>query len=439
MNIRGFLHLLENQNQLVRVKKEVSPKFELPAVVSKIQKTSNKAVLFENVKGSSHRVVSNVLGSHERLALALGCSKNQIIKTLRDRWALLEPTKAVSTQNRDIFTDNLNLKKILPMIHHYEKDAGPYITEGIILAKDPETSGRNLSYHRCQVTGEDELRLRITPGHHLGVYFDKAEKMGKPLEAAILIGNSPAIMVAGSTNLPLDWDELKFAGSLQREPVTLADCETVDLEFPVDTEIVIEGEILPNVRKPEGPYGDWLGNYVPVMDNHVFKARAVTTRESPIYNTILAGSPEDIVLLGLPVATAVYQEIQKVIPTVRDVACWPFIFHCVVQLEQTAEGQAKQAALAAFGANLEWLKFCIVVDSDVDIHDPSDVFWAMASRCCPERDVIVIPGIPSFRRDPHKTHWGRVVIDATVPVGLESEFERKKIPGEEDIRLEDYL
>jgi UbiD family decarboxylase len=246
-------------------------------------------------------------------------------------------------------------------------------------------------------------------------------------------------MLAASTNLPLDWDELGFAGSLQGEPIELIECETVNLKIPVDTEIVIEGEILPGVRKPEGPYGDWLDSYIPITDNHVFRAKAIAMKELPIYYTILTACPEDVILLGLPVASSVYQEIYKSIPTVRDVVCWPSLLQCVVQLEKTAEGQGKQAAMIAFGASLEWIKICTVVDQDVNIYDPSDVSWAIAARCCPERDVIVIPGMPSFRRDPHRTHWGRVAIDATAPFGLESEFERKKIPGEEGIRIEDYI
>jgi len=440
MDLRGFLGLLEKNNELIRIKKEVSPKFELAAVIQKIQKTINKAVLFEKVKGYPNvSVASNVIGNHKKLAMAFGCSENQIVTTLGARWRLLEPVEATSKEKRKVFIDHLDLRKLLPMVHHYEKDGGPYIASGILLAKDPETSERNLSYHRLQVTGKDELRFRITPGHHLGIYFDKAEKKGRPLEVTILIGNFPSVMLAGSTNLPLDWDEVKFAGSLQGEPLKLTKCETVDLEIPVDTEIVIEGEILPGIRKPEGPYGDWLGTYIPIMDNHVFKAKAVTMRDSPIYTTILSGSTEDIILNGVPVALSVFKDIYKVIPTVKDVVCWPFLLHCIVQLKTTAEGEGKQAALAAFGANMQTIKYCIVVDEDVNIYDPSDVFWAIATRCCPERDVIVIPGVPSFRRDPHKTHWGRVAIDATVPLGLENAFERKRIPGEEDIRIEDYM
>jgi len=438
MDIRGFLGLLEENEELVRIKKGVSPKFELSAVISTIQRTTNKAVLFESVRGYPHKVASNLLGNHRKLSMALGCSPNRILKTLVERWGLTKCVQATAEEERTVFIDDLKLGECLPMIHHYEKDAGPYITGGIILAKDPETSEGNLSYHRLQMTGKDELRLRITPGHHLGVYFEKAEKMGESLPVAILIGSSPAVMLAASANLPLDWDELAFAASLQGEPIGLVGCKTLDLSVPVDTEIVIEGEILAGIRKPEGPYGDWLGNYVPVTDNHVFKAHAVTMKKSPIYYTILSGSPEDILLLGLPTATSVFRGIYKVVPTVRDVACWPFLFHCIVKLHKTAEGQAKQAAMAAFGANMEWIKFCIVVDEDVNIYDSSDVFWAIATRCCPERDVIVIPGIPSFRRDPHKIHWGRVAIDATAPLGLENEFERKRIPGEEELRIEDY-
>lgn len=442
MIFRNFLDLIEQNGELLKITKEVSPKFEVSAIIEKVQKTTNKAVLFENVKGyPNYRVASNFLGKYSRLAMAFNLDylENQVISKLSKKWGLISPIKASSKKVRDVFIENFDLKKLIPTVHHYEKDVGPYITGGIIVAKDPETSERNLSYHRLQIKEKNELGLRITPGHHLGIYFDKAEKLGESLEIAVLIGNSPAIMLAASTNLPLSWDELEFAGSLQVGPVELISCETVGLRAPIDTEIIIEGEILPGVRKPEGPFGDLLGNYTPVMNNHVIKVRAITLKESPIHYTILPGNVEDIILLGVPIATSIFKEIKKVIPTIKDVVCWPSLFNCVIQIDKISEGQGKQAALAAFGTNMQWMKFCTVVDSDVNIYDPSDVSWATASRCSPERDVIIIPSIPGFRRDPYKMQWGRVIIDATAPLSLKAEFERKKIPGVDKIEVEEYL
>jgi UbiD family decarboxylase len=438
MDLRTLIEKLAAQDELLTVQKEVDPRFELAAVVSKIQKGENKAVLFERVKGSQLPVLANLFGTYGRVGLVMGCTKREVVRVIGEKLRETPFVKAASKRGRKT-VDVTELGQQLPIATHYEKDAGPYITGGVILAKDPDTGIHNLSYHRMQWTGGGELRFRITPGHHLGIYFEKAERENRNLDAVVLIGAPPAVMLSAAFGLPYDWDELQVAGTLQGNPVELTACETVALEIPSDTSIAIEGQILHHVRKPEGPYGDWQGNYIPVTENHVFQAKTITLGSDPFYYTMFSGSPEDVVLIGMPVAVSMYRNVKTVVPTVADAACWPFLFYGVVQIKKKAKGQGKKAALAALGTDMEWMKYVIVVDEDVDIYRPEDVLWAMATRCSPERDIITIPGVPSFSRDPHRMHWGRVIFDATVPFGLEKEFERKKVPMEDQIRIEDYL
>jgi UbiD family decarboxylase len=438
MDLSKFVDELANRDEILTVRKKVNPRFELAAVSSKVQKTTNKAVLFENVAGSRFPVLTNLLGTYKRVGIFLGHQERDLVRMIGEKLNQTPFVQISAKQPRE----TIEVKELghqIPIVTHYEKDAGPYITAGIILAKDPETGINNLSYHRMQWAGKNELRFRITPGHHLGLYFDKVEKKNQNLEAVVLIGASPAIMLAAAFGLPYDWDEIQVAGTLQGKPVELITCETVDLKIPSDTAIAIEGEILHHVRKPEGPYGDWMGNYIPVTENNVFRARTITLSPHPYYYTILSGSPEDVVLIGMPVAVSMYRNVKKVVPSVVDAACWPFLFYGIIQIEKKAKGEGKKAALAALGTDMEWLKYCIVVDPDVDIYNPQDVLWAMATRCSPERDVIKIPGVPSFGRDPYQMHWGRVIFDATAPFGLGAEFERKQVPFEESVRLEDYV
>ncbi len=438
MDLRKFIEKLTAEQDILRIRKEVDPRFELAAVVSKVQKGENKAVLFERVKDSPLPVAANLFGTYKRVGLFLGCRETEVVRVIGEK---LRETPFIRGAKKGGRTqaEVKELGEQLPIATHYEKDAGPYITGGVILAKDPETGIHNLSYHRMQWTGGGELRFRITPGHHLGIYFDKAERENRNLEAVVLIGAPPAVMLSAAFGLPYDWDELQVAGTLQGKPIDLTPCETVGLEIPGDTSVAIEGEILHHVRKPEGPYGDWMGNYIPITENHVFQARRITFGHDPFYYTMFSGSPEDVVLIGMPVAVSMYRNVKKVVPTVLDVACWPFLFYGVVQMKKNAKGQGKKAALAALGTDMEWIKYVIVVDDDVDIYRPEDVLWAMATRCSPERDVITIPGVPSFARDPHRMHWGRVIFDATAPYGLGAEFERKRVPLEDGIKLEDYI
>ena len=198
-------------------------------------------------------------------------------------------------------------------------------------------------------------------------------------------------------------------------------------------------EILAGERRPEGPYGDWLEYYVPVTDNHVLKVNRVLARRDAIYYSVLSASTEEITMSGVPISGSVYRAIHAWAPTVRDVYCYPAMQFCVVQMENQFEGEPRKAMLAAFGAELTRILYCVVVDEDVNIHDAADVIWAISTRCRPDRDIFQIPDVPSAARDAHQSYWGRLGMDATKVLDWSDEFERRVIPGSSTIRLEDYL
>ena len=439
MDLRSFVKQLEDQKELIRVKREIDPRFEAAAVISRIGRDLDKGTLLESIKGHRIPIAGQLLGSYSRLASYFGLDKAKIISQLGERWGQKKVRVEEGHRIPRKIEGSLDLTRDLPIVTHSEKDGGPYITAGVVLAKDPHSDVCNLSYHRMQLIGPQELRVRIGQGHHLETYFNRAEKEGKNLEIAILIGASPAIMVAAAAPIALDSDELELAGALINEAIPVTKAASVDLLVPSDTEIIIEGELLANQRRPEGPFGDWMENYIPVAENHVFQARTITYRENPIYYTMLASSPEDIVLIGFSVALSILKDVEKVVPSVIDVACWPYPFHVMIKIDKQFEGQGKQAALAAIGSSMHWVKFVTVVDADVDIYSPRDIAWAMGSRCCPDKDVFIIPNGPSFYRDPHRMHWGRLAIDATAPLKRKGEYERKRIPGEVEMDLKKYL
>jgi 4-hydroxybenzoate decarboxylase len=217
-------------------------------------------------------------------------------------------------------------------------------------------------------------------------------------------------------------------------------CRTIALSVPAETEIVIEGRIVPHIRRPEGPFGEFMGFYVPVGDNHVFEVSAVIARRDAIFHALICGSPEDLRLLELSVATRVYQALLAAsLRGIIDVACVPNVMSTVVQIEQMYEGHARQVMLTAMGANHDWSKSVFVVDEDVDINDFNDVWWAYLTRGRADSRAMIIPDVPGFYRDPSKDYWGRLGIDATVPFGRREEFLRKRIPGADTINLADYL
>jgi UbiD family decarboxylase len=283
------------------------------------------------------------------------------------------------------------------------------------------------------------LRCRLAPRHHLTLYHEKAERMGRPLEAAMLIGPPPTAFLAAAAPVPYDVDEFEVAAQLAGAPIEMRPCRHIDLMVPATTEIVIEGRFLPNERRPEGPFGEFMGYYVPVGPQAVFEVLGITRRPDAVFHSILCGSSEEVLSLELSVAANIYQRISAVLPGIVDVTCQPFVLHTVVKIRQQYEGHARQVLMAVLGVEPTWVKAVTVVDEDVDIYDMNDVMWAVLTRSRPDRDTIIIPDTPTFYRDPHRDHWGRIGTDATAPYERRDDFVRKRIPGADTVDLADYF
>jgi UbiD family decarboxylase len=435
--VRHYIESLLQRGDVRIVEREVSGRFELAAVTAASQRESDLPILFRKVAGSQFPAVSNVYGSHARLNQMIGAGDGSFCRRWTELMRRPTPPPTLEPEPPDLVEIALG---DLPQVTYFEKDGGPYLTAGIFLAQEPETGIGNLSFHRCQIISDRELRIRLGSSHHLAAYQKKAEAAGKPLEAAILLGTSPAVTLAAAAPVPYDESELAVAGKLEGRPLRLRRCRTIDLAVPADTEIVVEGRILPHLRRPEGPFGEFMGFYVPVGDNHVFEVTAVVAKRDALYHALICGSPEDMRLLELAVATRVYEALLAAnLRGIIDVACVPTVMCTVVKIDQAYDGHARQVLLSAVGANHDWSKSVIVVDDDVDIWDFNDVWWAYLTRGRADRRAMIIEDVPGFYRDPMKDYWGRLAIDATVPFGRKAEFERKKIPGADRIDLAAYL
>jgi UbiD family decarboxylase len=438
--MRDYMKTLRAQGQLLEVHREVSPKHELAAVTEAVQRTSGKALLFHKVTGTKLPVLTNIYGSRERLAQILLIDPADFCRQWNNLVNLAppiaNPLPMLTRSAYDLIDCRLS---DLPLITYAARDGAPYFTSAMFLAKEPETGVANLSFHRSMFISDGELRCRLAPRHHLTLYHEKAEKMGRPLEAAMLIGPPPAAFLSAAAPIPYEADELELAAKLQQTPLPLRRCSHVDLVVPDGTEIVIEGRFLPNERRPEGPFGEFMGYYTPIGPNAVFEVLGVTRRADALFHSINCGSPEEVLTLELSVAANVYQRVSAVLPGVLDVTCQPFVLHTVIKVRQQYEGHARQVLLAALGCEPTWAKVVTVVDEDVNIYDMNDVMWAILTRSRVDRDTIIIADTPTFYRDPHKDHWGRLAIDATAPFARREEFVRKCIPGADKIDLQDYF
>ncbi len=437
--VRDFIQRIRHHGQLAVVERSVDPKFELAAVTKAVQKAGEKAVLFEQVAGSDMTVVSNLYGSHARLCEIIGGTRNTFCQRW---WSLMDsPLPFASASVNVSFPQDRISGRLsdLPAITYHGEDGGSYITSAIFLAREPETGVPNLSFHRSMFIDDGELRIRLGTRHDLTRYQAKAEARNEPLEAALLIGTPPEVFLGACASPPYDVSELDMAAKIAGQPLPMMPCRSIALDVPAATEIVVEGRILPNVRRPEGPFGEFMGYYVPVSDNHVFEVLDVHWRLEPLYHALLCGSPEDLRPLEAVTAARIYKHVSNLVPGVLDVSCRPNVMITIIRLRKQYEGHGRHALLSAVGAHLDYNKVCIVVDEDVDIYNLDEVMWAFMTRGRADTRATIIPDVPGFYRDLHKDHWGRLLLDATSPWGRESEFVRKRVPGEESIRLEDYL
>lgn len=438
-DLRAFLNTLEQNGRLLRLPRPVHPHTELAALIREAEKR-HQAVLFENVAGSAMPVVANVVGDRAMLALALGVPPEQAITTFLTRSRRRIPPVSVSAapvQEVVQLGKDVDVRR-LPLVVHSEKDAGPYITAGLVIAKDPQSGIRNVSYNRMMLRGPDETGIRMMPPQQLGQIYDLANASGRPLQVAVAIGNHPTELIAGATTLARNDDELALAGALRGEPLQLVQCKTVDLEVPANAEIVLEGEILANITAPEGPFGDFMQFYVPVMNNRVLHITAITHRRNPIYQTMHAGAAEDMTLLAISREAQIYEAVAAMGADVREVSLLPTILAGAISIRKQYEGEPKLVMAAAFG-RYRWLKFCVVADEDVNVLDIDDVWWAIATRSRLEQGILPITAAAGFTRDAFGIHSAKLGIDVTIPLDTWQQHERKRAPGQGRVRLEDYI
>jgi 2,5-furandicarboxylate decarboxylase 1 len=297
-----------------------------------------------------------------------------------------------------------------------------------------------------QLKGGTRCGIYIQPRHLLQIHGKNVAK-GRPTEVAVVCGMDTAVRLAGATwgaNIPLELDEFAIAGGLRGRPLEMVRAETVDLEVPADAEVVIEGTILPDVLEPEGPMAEFTGVYGNADLKHVFEARAITMREDAIYHDLLPFASEHLLMLGLPYEGVLYRYVKAVIPGLHDVhitpgGCGKFL--AALSMTKRDDGDAKNAILCAFGA-IRDIKIVMVVDPDIDIGNPTELQFALATRVQGDRDIVMIPNAKGNELDPIQDVYGyitKIGIDATKPLARAERFELAKIPGVDTLNLSDYL
>jgi 2,5-furandicarboxylate decarboxylase 1 len=434
-DLRSYLQKIEKEGELFRIKKEVDPAKEASALL-KLAVERGKSLLFENLSGSSMPAIGNTMASRQWIAKALQCGEEEDLASwFTERTSNgIPPILLESSPVKEVVEDSVDLSR-LPIFTFYEKDGGPYITGGIGIQKDPETGKQNAGYYSLQLKGKDRLGLHMiqqTDGFEI---FQKRKKLGLPTEIAIAIGIHPIEMLAAATHTPLD--EFEVAGALRGEALELVKCDGINVDVPAHAEIILEGTILPDEKEPEGPIGDWLGYYALVEERHILRIDRITTRKDPIYQSVMAGSAEENLLISVPRETDVLKAAKKVSSAVIKVSMDPFLPICIIQINKTIEDEAMQVINATL-KDVPFINVCIAVDEDVDIYNMNDVLWAVVTRSHFEEDVNIVSDLLGFTRDPFGVYKSKLAIDATCPLENEHHFQRARL-ARPDINLDDYL
>ncbi|NUU66851.1 UbiD family decarboxylase [Enterobacteriaceae bacterium BIT-l23] len=471
-DLRSALELLKRTpGEYVETHVEVDPHAELSGVYRYVgaggtcQRPTRKngpVMVFNKIKGFKDiSVAIGLNGSRKRVGQFLNCEPEKLGFLLKDSVehaiAPIEVSadKAVCQEVVHLASDDdFDLRKLLPAPTNTEEDAGPYITMGLCYASDPDTHESDVTIHRLCVQSRDELSMWLTPGRHIDAFRMKAEAAGKPLPISISIGVDPAIEVAACfepPTTPLGFNELSIAGALRGHPVEMVQCKTINEKAIAHAEIVIEGELLPDVRVREDQNTD-TGRAMPEFPGYtgeakaaipVIKVKAVTTRRNPIWRTTVGPGEEHVNMAGIPTEASILDMVERAMPgkllNVFAHTAGGGKLLAVMQFKKSApvdEGRQRQAALLAFSAFPE-LKHVILVDEDVDIFDSDDVMWAMQTRYQGDVDTVFIPGVRCHPLDPSQDpkyspsilQQGmscKTIFDCTVPFHLKEHFERSK-------------
>ena len=440
-DLRNYISQIKKSKDLKIVKTKVSTKFEIAGITAKVD--GSYAVLFENIRESDFGLVANLVGTRKRFAMAVRGTEDNIHEKII---SAIKKAKRPKIIHSGKFMENKSKYLTpLPIVTHFEKESGPFITSSIVYASNPETGKQNSSFHRFMPIDKTHFSIRMVEGRHLHRCFVDAKEHGEELKIAVTVGVHPAISIAGAYQAEWGEDEIDIANSLLGGKLTLAKLPFTGLNVPSGAEIVMEGKIL-----CDKTHREWMVEMLQTYDHKrsqpVFELENLYFRNNPIFHDVLSGYSEHRLLMGMPIESKLNRELKKTFPQTRQVSMtnggcnW---LHAVVQIKKKSESDPKKIIKKTFDSHRS-LKQVTIVDEDIDLNSAESVEYAMATRFQADKDMIILKNVRGSSLDPssdqQKLRTAKMGIDATKSLLKRSDgFEIAKIPKTDKIKLEKYF
>jgi 2,5-furandicarboxylate decarboxylase 1 len=436
--LRDFIQELKDQGELLTVSKPLDPKFEISTVLSELGKREAPAILFEKTKGYKFPVIGNLFGTVKRLSLGLGIREDRLLADVIPRFEKRVPPRPVSGEPPAatvVSRRKVDLFELLPVLTHYAKDTGPYITSGITSARDPETGTFGRGLHRMEVRGKDRLGISLLNPPLADIYA-RHKREGTRMEVATVIGVAPAVFIASIFKVPRGTDKLSVAGGLGGEPIETVQGETVDLDIPAHGEITIEGYVDPKDKEKDGTLGESSGYFMAFGKSPTIHVTALRWRKGALYHAIVPWAREVDSLLYLVHSLDFIPKMRKEVPSIQQIHFIPMTFgsHVVMSMDTDNKGDIRRAL--ALALSFTSIKKAVVVDVDVDPEDDQEVEWALATRFQADKDLMVIPDLRGQPIDPSSGQGfltTKMGLDATRP--RKEGFEKVDVPEDVKRRL----
>ncbi len=425
MGLQAFIKGLDASGDLVRIRKPVRSRLEAAAVLNAL---GDRPVLFERIEGSEFPVVGNLFGNKAAFARYFAVEPREVIPRMLH--AIEHPSRPRRTGEapcQEVVEEAVDLDR-LPILFHAERDGGRYVTSGVFVTRSRDGI-QNVDFHRAMQLDRQRFSIRVVEGRN----FDTLLKRDGELPVAVCVGNVPNVLLAGACSVPLGQDELEIANSL--EPLLVTKALTFDAWIPADCQFVLEGVVRLEEREIEGPFVDLTGTYDEVRREPVLRVTCVSRRRDAFWQALLPGGREHKMLMGMPREPTIWREVERAGVRCLDVNIDPggcSWLHAVVQIDKRREDDGRRAIEAGFRGHTS-CKHLFVVDRDIDIYDPLDVEWALATRFQADRDLVVRKRERGSSLDPSAEPGTALTtkcgFDCTRPLGPEGgRFEKADFP-----------